>query len=307
MKVINGLKGMIKYGVVTIGVFDGVHIGHKKIIREVVKRAKVLKAKSIVLTFDPHPSKILNSRMYIPRLASLKHRIKLIGQLGVDYLVVIKFTRPVLNMPPEKFVKSILIRRLGLKEIYVGENFYFGKGAGAGVNALKKMARDFGFKIKIFKPIKREGHIVSSSLIRQLIVNGDIVKASRLLGRPVSILGTVVRGNKRGRILGFPTANINPHHEAIPPDGVYAIRIRFKDKLFRGILNIGVRPTFCKNSKACEPTIEVHIFNFNKKLYGEDLEVIFVKKMRNEKRFADRDSLVCQIKRDAEKARAFLG
>lgn len=307
MKIIRGLKnlkdGINGGSILTIGIFDGVHIGHRKIIREVVRRAKVLKAKSVVLTFDPHPSKILDPKGKVPSLASLEHRIRLIDSLGVDYLIILAFTRSLAAISPERFVKNILMRKLALKEIFVGENFYFGKGARASIKTLSMLSEDLGFKVRIIKPVRTDGHIISSTLIRRLIVNGAFSKASKFLGRPVSILGTVVKGLRRGRILGYPTANINPHHEAIPPSGVYAVKVKFKDRFLKGVLNIGVRPTFYKNTEAVEPTIEVHIFDFDRKIYGDDLEIIFIKKLRDERKFKNRDNLVFQIRRDEEMAR----
>ncbi len=309
MKVIRGFKNLerpIKESVLTIGVFDGVHLGHKKIIKAVVSRARILRIKSVVLTFDPHPLKVLNRDACVLSLISLDHRIKLIDELGIDYLIVAKFTKSISSMEPSIFVKKILVNKLGLKEIYVGDNFYFGKGAGGDIKVLKKISGEFGFRVKIFKPVRSDGHIISSSLIRHLIINGKIRETSKFLGRPVSILGTVVKGRKIGRILGFPTANIDPHHEAIPPGGVYAVRVRFKNRLLKGVLNIGTRPTLCVSPAAYEPTIEVHIFDFNRQIYGQDLEIIFVKKIRDERRFKNKDKLISRIRLDSELVRRIL-
>lgn len=311
MKVFRGLKDIkdnIRGSIATIGVFDGVHIGHGRIIKEAVRRSKALGLESVVVTFDPHPAKVLNPKAKVPSLASLDHRRTLIEELGIDYLVILKFTRALSRLSPERFIKNILIDKLSSKEIYVGENFYFGKGGKAGIVTLKKLGVKFGFKVRIFRPIRTHGRIISSTLIRQLVVNGDIRKASRFLGRPVSVLGTVVRGSSRARSMGYPTANVDPHHEAIPPSGVYAVRVKYENKFLKGILNIGVRPTFsrAKGLEDREPTIEVHIFDFDKLIYGEDIEVIFIKKLRDEKRFKDRQALIRQIKRDEAIARSTL-
>ncbi len=308
MKVVRGLKGIekaAKGSVVTIGVFDGLHIGHREIIEMVVRRAKKLNLKSVALTFDPHPLKVLHLSSWIPSLLSLNHRIKLIDQLGIDLLVVVNFTKTISNLSPEEFVKEILISKIGAKEIYVGENFYFGKGAKAGVKTLGSLARRFGFRMKIVKPITIGKDIVSSSLIRKLITNGDIAKASKFLDRPVSILGTVISGSRLARVLGYPTANINPHHEAIPPSGVYAVLVRLKNRLFKGVLNIGRRPTFY-GPRDKEPTIEVHIFDFDERIYDKEIEILFIKKLRDEAKFKDRDALVNQIRKDEALARAIL-
>lgn len=292
--------------VVTIGVFDGVHIGHKAIIKKVAMRAKMIGLKSVVVTFDPHPLKVLRPRHFVPSLISLKHRVKLIKDIGIDNVLVMKFSKKIASMPPEKFVNDIIIRRLNAKEIFVGEDFCFGKGAKGHVDILKAIGRMKGLKVNVIQHVKKERVIVSSSLIRRLVVNGQIDKVSRLLGRQYSILGTVVGGSKLARLLGYPTANINPHHEAIPPGGVYAVKVRFKKKLFKGIVNIGVRPTFYDHGRDEEPSIEAHIFDFGYRIYGLDLEILFVKKLRNEKKFKTIDSLVEQIKKDERIARRCL-
>ncbi|MCM8761579.1 MAG: bifunctional riboflavin kinase/FAD synthetase [Candidatus Omnitrophica bacterium] len=305
IKGLNALKRPRAGSVVTIGVFDGVHIGHVKVIGGVVKAAKKLKAKSIVFTFEPHPAKVLHTEVDIPSLMSLAHRIRLIGSLGVDILVIVNFTDAVSGMSAVEFMENVLVKKAGVKEVHVGDNFYFGRGALAGVAVLKEIARQFSFRVKIVKPAKVAGRMVSSSLIRSLILSGDIKNAARLLGRPVSILGTVVSGARLARELGYPTANINPHHEVIPPRGVYAVLVRFKGKLYEGVLNIGSRPTFYA-PRDQEPTIEVHIFGFKGRIYGMDIEVFFIKKLREEMAFSSKEDLVRQIEKDSRAARKVL-
>jgi riboflavin kinase/FMN adenylyltransferase len=296
----------MKPTVLTIGVFDGVHIGHADIIRRTIRRAKALGLKNTVVTFDPHPLKILRARSKIPSLISLRHRLRLISSLGVDSIAVIKFTKELSKVTPEGFVKDILIDGLGMKEIFVSDNFYFGRGAKAGTARLKELAREFGFKANIIKPVRSGGKAISSSRIRSLITGGRLERAADLLGRPVSVLGTVVHGVKRGRKLGFPTANIDPHHEVIPPSGVYAVRVILNGKAFKGILNIGSRPTFPKSLDSSEFTIEAHIFGFDTKIYGREIEIIFVKRLRDERRFWDEAHLARQIARDMARARRAL-
>lgn len=309
MKVIRNLTALkapvAKNAVVTIGVFDGVHLGHKEIITKVVGRAKRLKTKSVILTFDPHPIKILHPNHKIPTLISLDHRIKLIEDLGVDFLVILKFTKSVSMLSPEDFVRSILVSRIGVKEVYVGEDFYFGFGGRGDIRQLKRLASSYGFKVNVLRPKVIERRIVSSSLIRRLISKGNIHKASKFLGRTVSVFGTVVRGTNLARELGYPTANINPHHEAIPPAGVYAVLVRYQGRAYKGVLNIGLRPTFY-SPRDKEPTIEVHIFGFDKYIYGKDLEVLFIKKLRDEVKFKTRRELIAQINKDANLARRIL-
>ena len=305
MKIIRNLRDPIPKGsVVTIGVFDGVHLGHKDIINRAVRRAKVLGLDSIVLTFDPHPARALR-HAGVPSLISLDHRINLIGSLGVDMVVVLKFTKHISSMSAEKFVKDILVDKLNVKEVHVGEDFSFGKDAKSGVKTLRKLAAKYGFVLREAKSIKIDRRVVSSSLIRKFIACGDINTASRFLGRPVAVFGTVVSGANLARELGYPTANLNPHHEVIPPAGVYAVLVKYLGRTYKGIMNIGLRPTFY-SPKDEEPAIEVHIFDFDKKIYGKNLEVLFIKKIRNEVKFKNRESLVSQIQKDAEITRRIL-
>ena len=307
MKIFRGINSIRRANgsVATIGVFDGVHRGHRAVIKKVVDRARALGTKSVVVTFDPHPSKVLRRGLGAPSLISLEHRIKLIEELGVDILVVLAFTDELARYSPEKFVKRVLVNGLGVKEIYVGENFSFGRGAAADAERLALIAGDISAKVRPVRPVKIGGDVASSSLVRKLILSGRIGMARRVLGRPVAILGTVVPGSRLARGLGYPTANINPHHEVIPPRGVYAVNIRYDGKSLGGVLNIGWKPTFF-SPRDMEPTIEVHIFGFRRKIYGRVLEILFVKKIRNETRFKGRETLVRQIRRDVAAARRIL-
>lgn len=295
-----------KGSIVTIGVFDGVHIGHQAVIKKAVKKARSRGLKSIVVTFDPHPLKVLDPRHFVPSLISLEHRIGLLKKSGIDEVFVMKFDKKAANIPPEKFIEDFLISKMNAREIVVGEDFYFGKGASAGVEKLRQIAEKKSIKVDIVRPVRKNSRVVSSTIIRRLVVEGRIREAERLLGRPYSILGTVVSGTKLARRLGYPTANINPHHEAIPPSGVYAVTIRFKDNKYDGVMNIGVKPTFYDHGHDKEPTIEVHIFNFHKKIYGKDLEVRFIHKIRKERKFKAIDRLIEQIKKDERAAKALL-
>lgn len=306
MKIVTSLSNIrnpIKKSVVTIGVFDGVHIGHQAIIKEVVARARAVKAKSILITFDPHPLKIIKPGERVPTLISLAHRARLAKAMGINKVFVVKFSRALANMSAEDFIK-MLVRKLGVRDIYVGENFYLGKGASSGPRELQRIAKGHSFKVHVVKSVKVGGETVSSSRIRTLIAKGDIGKAARFLGRKVSVLGTVVSGAALARELGYPTANINPHHEAIPPSGVYAVKIRCGKDIYNGVLNIGTRPTFYGRDTEPEPVIEAHIFNFRKNIYGRDLEVFFVKKLRDEKKFRSTEALVSQIRLDEKRARS---
>ena len=297
---------MRKKSVVTIGVFDGVHMGHRAVIRRAMAEARKKGLKSVVVTFDPHPAAVLGSGKSVPSLISLKHRVSLIKDLGIDDVVILRFNRALASMPAEKFIKGVIIGKLSAKTIVVGEDFCFGKGALSDADELRGMAKKYSVGVKIVKHLKMGGRVVSSTLIRELVVNGRTEEASKLLGRPFSILGTVVAGAKLARALGYPTANVNPHHEAMPPSGVYAVKVKFRGRRYNGVMNIGVRPTFYDHGRDKEPSIEVHIFDFNGRIYGHDLEITFIRRLRAEKKFNTIDSLIRQIKKDELAAKHYL-
>jgi riboflavin kinase/FMN adenylyltransferase len=308
MKVIYGIHDLSiapKSSVVTIGVFDGVHAGHARVIGKAVARARSAGLKSVVITFDPHPEKTLGRRSGAPSLISLDHRIKLIKAMSADYIVVLHFSKALAGLSAISFAKEVLLEKAGAREAYVGENFYFGKGAKAGPYELKKLGAALGIKVIVVPTLKIGGYRASSSLIRTLISSGRLDTAAKFLGRPVSALGTVTAGANLARELGYPTANLNPHHEVIPPSGVYAVLVKYAGRTLKGVLNIGLRPTFYA-PRDREPAIEVHIFNFHKTIYGRDLEVFFIKKIRDEKKFSGKELLIERIKQDEKKALSIL-
>lgn len=305
MKVIHGinnLKRQTSPSLVCVGVFDGVHLGHQNIIKESVKRARFLKAKSVVVTFQPHPAKVLKGADAVAMLTSLKHRLNLLERLEVNLCLIINFNRKIARLSTPEFLQKILINKLNMKMLIVGEKFSFGRERMNSPAGLKKIAQELSFKLRVVRPARYHSRVISSSFIRHFIEKGELKVAARLLGRPVSILGTVVRGRQRGRTIGFKTANIDPHHEAIPPSGVYAAYSKLGRKIYKSVLNIGTRPTFGEK----EPTIEVHIFGVNRKLYGKDIEIYFKKRLRPEKRFKDKDCLRKQILKDAALAQQIL-
>ncbi len=285
--------------VATIGIFDGVHRGHQKILKKLVKESKKEKRPSLVITFHPHPRKVLNHASKIPLLISLEHRLKLIKEEGIDFCKVIKFTKSLSQMKPDDFIKKVLIKRFNIKTLVVGSNFSFGYKEKGDVKFLQKISRKYNFKVFSITPVTSKKRFISSTRIRKKIEKGKLKDASFMLGRPVTALGTVRRGRRVGKKLGFPTANIDPHHEAIPPSGVYAVNAKVQKRLYKGILNIGRRPTFTKD---IDPTIELHIFNFKKNIYGKDIEIIFKRKIRNEERFSSAKALQKQIKSDILRA-----
>jgi riboflavin kinase/FMN adenylyltransferase len=241
-----------------------------------------------------------------PLLISLEHRLRILGEMGLDYVIVLNFTERLSRMEPRDFIRKIL-GKMRAGEIIVGENFFFGAKKKGSAADLKKLSRTYGYKVSFLGAVKSSGRPISSTWIRDLILKGELKKASRLLSRPVTALGTVIRGTRKGRILGFPTANIDPHHEAIPPSGVYAVRVKLRKKIYDGILNIGIKPTFSGDSSARkDPTIEAHIFKFHKDIYGDDAEIRFVKRIRGEKRFKDARSLKARIAKDVKCAKRLL-
>jgi len=292
--------------IITIGVFDGVHSAHRKIIKLAVKKAKAKKLSVLLITFNPHPAKVLHKTRKTPLLISVKHRLSLFRELGIDAVIVMRFTHKLARITASDFIRKVC-DKIHTREIVIGGKFYFGKDKKGSKKSLKELSKIYGYKLDVITARKAFGKVISSTWIRKLILKGELKKASRILLSPVTVLGTVVKGQRRGRFIGFPTANIDPHHEAIPPSGVYAVRVKLNKKAYKGIVNIGTRPTFKKHHGECsEPTIEAHILNFKKPIYGRDLEISFVKKIRNEKEFESSKLLREQIRRDTVLVRRIL-
>ncbi|KJJ84053.1 riboflavin biosynthesis protein RibF [Candidatus Omnitrophus magneticus] len=295
----------IKNPVIAIGIFDGLHLGHKKVISKILSYKKQ-GSDSVIITFDPHPRNVLSKSKVSPRIMSLKHRLQILDKMGIDAVIVIKFTTFLAKMSPEDFVKRVLIP-LSTKKVYIGENFKFGHNKQGDVAFFNEIGKHYGIKIYKVSPAKKYKKEISSTWLRALIGSGKLKKARVLLNRPVSILGTVVHGDSRGKKLGFPTANLDPHQEVIPPAGVYAAKININEKFYDAVVNIGFRPTFYGiKHKREEPNIETHIFNFSKKLYGKNIEIFFITKLRDEKKFADKELLIRQIKKDITRAKKIL-
>lgn len=295
MKVFFGIRGIKKYTkpVVVLGVFDGVHLGHRHILRQAVRTAHKTGGESIAVTFWPHPQGKQS-------LYSLEHRLELIGELGIDTCIVIKFSRAFSKISAKNFIKNILAAKLHSHYIFVGKNFRFGRAAKGDFRLLKRLSHNYNFKLKVFNIIIRSHQPISSTYIRSLITTGKLNAASRLLNRPVSILGTVTKGSCMARRLGFPTANIQAHHEVSPPAGIYAVRVIIdRLKILNGVCYIGSRPTF-KQQPSCRRHIEVHIYDFNRDIYGKDLYIQFIKKIRDEKKFRSPGELASQIKKDIQ-------
>ena len=303
MKIISDFKRIKKFKnpVVALGVFDGVHRAHRQILRAAVKLSRKIKGTAVAVTFWPHPQK--EESLY-----SLTHRLKLIADTGMDVCIVLRFTRAFAQASSEDFVKNILVNRIRAKYLYIGKNFRFGKGAMGTPEILKRLSRQYNFKVKVFPVIKIRAQAISSTAIRRLINQGDLAMAQYLLARPVSVLGTVIKGEALGRKLGFPTANIDPHHEIVPPPGIYAAEIMLGATKFKGVCYIGSKPTI-KSKKVKvkrRKYIEVYIFNFNKNIYKRDLEIQFIKKIRKDRKFPSLKALSLQVQRDIKSAKTLL-
>lgn len=305
MKIVRGTKNIarpIAYPVVAIGNFDGVHIGHQIIFRQAAEMARKQNGTSIVFTFEPHPLKIIAPEKVPPLLNTFRQKMELIEACGIDMVVCADFTRQFADQQPRDFAKDILVDLIGVKEIVVGFDYAFGRGREGTISYLKKMGEEFHFKIHVVEPIKLRGHLVSSSHVRELIEEGKVKTARDFLGRDYSIRGPVVHGHHTGHAIGFPTANLDTTKVQIPGTGVYAVRILHEEKTHQGAVNIGFNPTFNRDRLS----VEVHIFDFHENIYGQEVEVIFVERIRNEMAFKSADELVVQIKKDIETARAIL-
>ena len=280
--------------VVTIGNFDGVHLGHQALLTEVKKRAHDLKLESAVITFEPNPKDYFSQNKPQTRISSLREKIELFNEIKIDRVHIIKFNQEFSKVTANEFI-SVLIKKLKVKEIVVGEDFCFGVGREGSIKQLSKSSMELNIKNKILIDGKR----ISSTLIRNLLANDKLDEANKYIGRPYSISGKVVHGEKRGRKIGFPTANIHMRHNRPPLKGVFAVK--FQNHF--GVANLGIRPSI-KGEKKLQ--LEVHLLNFSSDLYGQHVSVIFLKKLRDEKKFKSLDELKEQIKLDVIKAKLFF-
>ncbi|MFA5038464.1 MAG: riboflavin biosynthesis protein RibF [Candidatus Omnitrophota bacterium] len=290
--------------VVTIGVFDGVHRGHQFVLRRVAAEAARKNLNSAVVTFSVHPSHLLDRAEKTPHVMSLKHKLHYIAEAGIKTCYVLKFNRSLASVTPERFVENILLRRMGMVSLYVGEDFVFGLRARGDVDFLKKKSREKGFSLHVLKPLVIDGDTVSSTLVRRLICSGQLGRARKFLGRPVSLLGRVIRGEGRGRLLGFPTANISPEHEVLVPDGIYAAWAFLGKKIFPAAAYLGTKPTFHKMLHRRH--VEIFALHTRRNFYGRTLEVRFVRKIRDDRTFPDAASLSRQIVDDIKRVERIL-
>jgi riboflavin kinase / FMN adenylyltransferase len=289
--------------IVTVGTFDGVHLGHQSILKEVTDRSKASAARSVVVTFDPHPREVVG-RGPVEYLSTLPERLAKIGRYGLDEAVVINFTYEFSRLSPREFYE-FLAKRIGLREVIVGYDHLFGKDRTGGIEELVKIGTDLGFSAMRVPPVIVRDTAVSSSVIRTYLREGNVGAAGEFMGEPYAIRGFVTEGDSRGKQLGFPTANIqtNQQKKLIPAMGVYAVSVLFNDKRWYGMMNIGVRPTFKSDQLMI---LEVHIFDFNQNIYNKELEIQFLTFVRPEKKFASKDELIIQLQHDRKECLKYL-
>jgi|UniRef100_A0A7C4ERI5 riboflavin kinase/FMN adenylyltransferase len=288
---------------VALGNFDGVHLGHQEILRRTVETAHRKGRDAIVYTFDPHPRLVLNKVPEVPRITTPRERARILELMGIDVLILAEFTPEFATQTPEDFVQNVLVEELGVRNLFIGENYRFGKNRSGTPNTLKKMSRELGFVVHVVPPVRYGDAPVSSSLIREHLSKGEISQANALLGREFTIQGRVIHGHRRGKALGYPTANIKPEVKLHPPEGVYAAYCQTEDgAIHKAVMNIGYNPTFHDR----RVSYELYILDFDRDLYGEYLTAYMVERLRSEMVFPDPDHLKEQIGKDVEYARSLL-
>jgi len=288
--------------VVTVGNFDGVHLGHREIFRKLNRSAKEIGGVSVVITFDPHPLRVIPSSRSVTLINTVDEKINLIEASGVDYLLIIPFDAAFAATSAADFIETILVNRIGLKRLIIGYDYAFGRGREGDISLLRKLGSAFSFDVEELPPISDGSINYSSSLIRKMIAEGAVADVIPYLGRNFSIAGRVVHGSSRGKSLGFPTANIATDKELLPADGVYAVKIKIDESLYDAACNIGFNPTFNSGRKS----IEVFIFDLDADLYGKEIRVYFFDRLRAEKRFGSVHELVTAIEADVDRCRKIL-
>ena len=306
MQVLRGLTSFDRLynTAVTTGTFDGLHVGHRHILEQLVRSARSRGLSSVVLTFESHPRNILDKNDVVKLLSDPEEKTKLLAEMPIDHLVILPFNKEFSEISPERFVKDILVEKLGAKLLVVGYDHRFGKNREGNFEYLEENASKFGFEVEEIPKREIERAAVSSTKIRKALLQGDVRTAAKYLGRLYTLSGTVTEGNKMGRKLGFPTANIRvtDPNKLVPADGVYAVKVFLENKEYRGMMNIGIRPTFGGLNK----TLEVHIFDFEDDIYGRVLTVAFVDRIRDEMKFSSPEALKEQLEKDREQTLRLL-
>lgn len=290
--------------VVTVGTFDGVHRGHWAVLEEIARRARESGRSSVLVTFDPHPLEIVNPAAAPQLLTTAEEKRLILAQTAVDRVAFLQFTEELRDWPPERFVREVLEQRFNVGELVIGHDHGFGRGRTGDVELLRRIGQEDGFDVDVVPAVHLDGRPVSSSLIRRAVAGGDLQTAEKALGRPYSVMGTVVRGAGRGRDIGIPTVNLAPPppRKLLPPDGVYAVVVSWRGGANGGMANLGPRPTFGDHVRS----LEAHLFGFAGELYGETVTIEFVARLRETTRFAGPAELRAQLERDRAQALAVL-
>jgi riboflavin kinase/FMN adenylyltransferase len=300
---LEALHGPLINPVLTIGNFDGVHRGHLALFEKVKARATAIGGQSVVMTFDPHPLRVMKPGNGPPLITPTEQKLRLVEEAGIEVIVCIPFNKTFAAISAESFVEDILVGRLGIREIVVGYDYSFGHNRRGNIGMLREMGRDLGFLVHVVEPVRIKDTLVSSTTIRRLVEQGDLPTTQVLLGRSYQISGTVVKGkNRGGRLLGFPTANLRPVDTLIPKRGVYAVTVLVDGRLHDGVTNIGYNPTFGD----APLSIETHILDFSGDLLGKTMKVNFIQRLRDEKTYPDVEALAAQIALDIVEARRLL-
>jgi len=295
--------GIHRPTVLTLGVFDGLHLGHQLIMETVAERAREVGAVPTVITFDPHPRAVLHPESAPPLLQTFDQKIEAFGVLGIEQTIVVRFTQEFASICAADFLRDVVMERLQAKEVYLGKGFAFGHNREGNIELLKKLGSELGFVAGEVPEVCLRGRRVSSSKIRKLLASGNVNLARRMLGRPYGVEGRVERGDERGHKLGFPTANLHPQNRVIPKNGVYVTGTLIEGQWRRSVTNIGLRPTF---GQATEPSVETYVMNWDGDLYGDVIRVRFLYRLRDERKFSGIDELKGQIQRDVERANNYF-
>ena len=295
--------GIHRPTVLTLGVFDGLHLGHQLIMQTVVERARATGSVPTVVTFDPHPRAVLHPESAPPLLQTFDQKIEAFGVLGIEQTIVVRFTKEFSSIRAADFLRDVVVDRLHAKEVYLGKGFAFGHDREGNIDLLKRVGAELGFIAGEVSEVKLRNARVSSSKIRGLLAAGQVNLARRMLGRPYGVEGRVERGAERGHKLGFPTANLHPHNRVIPRNGVYVTGTLIDGQWRRSVTNVGLRPTF---ADAVEPSVETFVMNWDGDLYGDVVRVRFLYRLRDERKFNSIDELKRQITRDVERANSYF-
>ena len=288
---------------VTIGNFDGVHVGHRYIFNQIIEEARQVGSRAVVITFDPHPKMVLHpDRRPFYLIATIEEKMAILEEIGIDAVFLIPFSLEYAQTTARSFICDVLWQRFRVKKVFIGHDYTFGRGKEGKQQLLEAYGKELGFGVTVIDAVKFHDTVISSTLIRNLILDGQVKNAADFLGRPYNLKGTVVKGHQRGGGMGFPTANLDPEKVLVPRTGVYAAIVLLHGTRYAAVLNIGYNPTFGNGDR----TIEVHLIDFQGEIYGETLQVYFIERLRDELRFPSADELVRQIQQDVVLGTALL-